>query len=142
MVTRGDAADLTGRAVAAYLDHWRRTAAPLVFARIRLRLHLGAALLAIGVLLGAYDRGIAFEYCVTWESTFLGPRELRGVLVALLGTASVLLGQPIPSAEALALLRAPSFGDAAPWIVAGCAAQPSSSKAPFYIATSACSFTA
>ncbi|HXJ81746.1 MAG TPA: DUF2868 domain-containing protein [Candidatus Methylomirabilis sp.] len=116
MGARGDAADLVGRAVAAYLGHWRRTAAPLVSARIRLLLHLGAALLAIGVLLGAYARGIALEYRVTWESTFLGPRELRGVLVALLGPASVLLGQPIPSAEALALLRAPSSGDAAPWI--------------------------
>jgi hypothetical protein len=35
-LARGDAADLAGRAVAAYLDHSRRTATPLVSARILL----------------------------------------------------------------------------------------------------------
>lgn len=92
-LARGDAVDLAGGAVAAYLDHWRRTAAPLVPARIRLLLHLDAALLALGVLLGACARGVALEYCVTWESTFLGPRELRGVLVALHGRAGA-VGAP------------------------------------------------
>jgi hypothetical protein len=114
--TRGRAADLAGRAVAAYLGHWRRAVAPLLSARVRLLLHLGAALLAVGVLVGTYARGIAFEYRATWESTFLAARELRAVLVLLLGPASALLGQPIPPADALALMRAPSSGDAAPWI--------------------------
>ena len=113
---RGRAAELARRAATSYLGRWRQAAAALFSARVRLLLHLGAALLAIGVLGGAYGRGIAFEYRATWESTFLGPRELRVVLVALLGPASALLGQPIPAPEALALLRAPSSGDAAPWI--------------------------
>ena len=113
---RGRAAELARRAATSYLGRWRPAVAPLVAARVRLLLHLGAALLAVGVLIGAYSRGIAFEYRATWESTFLGPRELRAVLVPLLGPASALLGQRIPTPEALAELRAPSSGDAAPWI--------------------------
>jgi hypothetical protein len=113
---RAEGARLAGQVVSAYLTRWRRLAAPLLEARIRLLLHLGAALLAVGVLGGAYWRGIAFEYQATWESTFLGPGGLRAVLVTLLGPASLLLGEPIPSAAALASLRAPAVGEAAPWV--------------------------
>ena len=109
-------ARLAQQALGAYLARWRRLAAPLFAARLRGLLHAGAALLAIGVLCGAYGRGIAFEYQATWESTFLGAGGLRTVLVALLGPASVLLGDPVPTAEVLASLRAPAAGDAAPWV--------------------------
>jgi hypothetical protein len=103
-------------AVAVYLARWRRLAGPLLVARGRSLLHAGAALLALGVLAGAYGRGIAFEYQATWESTFLDARALRAVLVVLLGPASALLGGPIPASEALAAMRAPAAGDAAPWV--------------------------
>lgn len=102
--------------VTAYLARWRRLAAPLFVLRLRGALHAGAAVLAVGVLVGTYGRGLAFEYQATWESTFLDAHGLRIVLVALLGPASVLLGDPIPPAEALAALRAPAAGDAAPWV--------------------------
>lgn len=103
-------------AVTSYLARWRRLTAPLFVLRLRGVLHAGAAVLAIGVLLGAYGRGLAFEYQATWESTFLDAHALRAVLVALLGPASVLLGDPIPPPGALAALRAPAAGDAAPWV--------------------------
>jgi hypothetical protein len=103
-------------ALAQYLTRWHRLAAPLSAARMAGLFHAGAALLAVGVLVGAYGRGLAFEYQATWESTFLDAHGLRAVLVGLLGPASLLLGAPIPPPEALAALRAPAAGDAAPWI--------------------------
>jgi hypothetical protein len=115
-IGRLETASLAGETVGLYLARWRRAAAPLLEARARSALHLGAALLGAGVLCGAYARGIAFEYEATWESTFLGPRGLRAVLVPLLGPASALLGDPIPSPAGLAALRAPAGGEAAPWV--------------------------
>ncbi len=113
---RTEGARLAVQIVSTYIESWRRLAAPLLVARGRGLLHLGAALLGLGVLCGTYWRGIAFEYQATWESTFLGPHALRAILVPLLGPASLLLGEPIPSAAGLATLRAPSTGAAAPWI--------------------------
>jgi Protein of unknown function (DUF2868) len=114
--TRTEGARLTGQVVNAYLGYWRRLATPLVATRVRGLLHLGAALIALAILVGTYWRGIAFEYRATWESTFLGPQTLRAILVPLLGPASLLLGEPIPSAPVLAAMRAPATAEAAPWI--------------------------
>jgi hypothetical protein len=113
---RTEGARLAGEVVSLYVARWRRAAAPLLEARVRFLLHLGAALLGVGVLCGAYARGIAFEYEATWESTFLGPRGLRAILVVLLGPAAALLGESIPPPPALAALRAPAAGEAAPWV--------------------------
>jgi hypothetical protein len=60
-----------------------------------------------------YVRGIAFEYRATWESTFLGPAQVHALLVAVLGPAAAVLGQSVPDAAALALIRAPGSGEAA-----------------------------
>ena len=103
-------------AVGLFLRRWRPLAVPVLAARVQVLLHVGAALLALGVLGGAYGRGLAFEYRATWESTFMDAGDLRVVLVVLLGPASHLLGEPIPDAAGLAALRAPGSGDAAPWI--------------------------
>jgi hypothetical protein len=111
-----EGAKLAARAIGAFVTSWWRLTATLTAARLRGWLHLGAALLALGVLAGAYWRGIAFEYQATWESTFLTPPTVRAVLVALLGPASLLRGDPIPSAAVLAALRAPGAGEAAPWV--------------------------
>jgi hypothetical protein len=101
---------------AVYQSHWRRGAGSLFATRVRLLLHLGAALLAIGVLVGAYGRGIAFEYLATWESTFLGPGAVRTLLAVLLAPASMVLGDPVPDPAAIAALRAPAAGEAATWV--------------------------
>jgi hypothetical protein len=114
--SRGRTSTQIATVTATYLSHWRRIAGPLFATRVRLLLHLGAALLAVGVLAGAYGRGIAFEYQATWESTFLGPRAVRRLLAILLAPASVVLGDPIPDPTAIAALRAPAAGDAAPWV--------------------------
>jgi hypothetical protein len=103
-------------ALRAYGQRWLDAAAPLLVARARAMLHLGAALLAVGVVLGMYLRGITFEYQATWESTFLGPRGARALLAVVFAPWAALLGTPIPDASVLATLRAPAAGNAAPWI--------------------------
>ena len=100
-------------ATAAYLAGWRRVAAPVILARGRAFLHLGSAGLAAGMIIGMYVRGIVFEYRATWESTFLGPAQVHALLVAVLGPAAAVLGQSVPDAAALALIRAPGSGEAA-----------------------------
>lgn len=112
----GETAAIVSSGLGAYARAWRRATAPLWGARVRLLLHLGAAALAAGMLLGMYLRGVVFEYRATWESTFLGARELHGLLATILGPAAAVLGRPLPDAEALALIRAPLAGDAALWI--------------------------
>lgn len=65
------------------------------------------------MIVGMYVRGIAFEYRATWESTFLGPAQVHALLAAVLGPAAAVLGQSVPDASALALIRAPGSGEAA-----------------------------
>ena len=106
-------AETAGAALAAYGAAWRRTTAPLASARGALLFHLGAAALALGIVLGMYARGIGFEYRATWQSTFLGPSAARRLLRFFLGPAAAVLGEEIPSLEGI---RSPEEGDAAIWI--------------------------
>ena len=104
------------RASAGFGALWLVVAQDLEMARIRLRLHVGAACFALGVVLAMYVGGFAFEYAATWESTFLDAPGVRRFLGFVLGPASTLLGLPIPDVAGIAQLRAPGSGDAAPWI--------------------------
>lgn len=115
---RGNAArgELAARVSAAYLAGWTRCARPLLGTRLARALHLGAAAMAVGALAGMYVRGLLLEYQVTWESTFLGPRQVEAWLVALLGPASLLPGLELPGPGAIEAIRAPASGAAALWI--------------------------
>ena len=42
--------------------------------------HLGAAVLAIGLIAGLYVRALALRYEAGWESTLLGPPEAHALL--------------------------------------------------------------
>ena len=66
--------------MAALARDWTALAAPLYAARAARILHLAAAALALGVVVGLYVRGIAFEYRATWESTFLDAPTVRTLL--------------------------------------------------------------
>lgn len=105
-----------GRATSAYLNAWRSVSAPLVAARGRRLMHLGALFLVLGMVGGMYARGLIFEYRATWESTFLDATGVHHLLAFVFGPASALLRQPVPPVEVFAELRAPGAGDAAPWI--------------------------
>lgn len=105
---------------------WSGAGAPILAARLRRLLHLGALGFAAGIVAGMYVRGLAFEYRASWESTFLGAPQVAGVLGVVLGPAAALLDALRPLAQvsaaglleepSIAALRAPGDGPAATWI--------------------------
>jgi hypothetical protein len=101
-------------AVRRFQELWLPAAAPLIAARVRTVLHLGAFATALGAIAGMYASGIAFEYRATWESTWLDAPAVQGYLDTVLGPAARVLGTPVPD---VAPLRGPDGdGNAAPWI--------------------------
>ena len=93
---------------------------PLFARHLRRSLHLAAAGLAMGLLAGLYLRGIVFRFEAGWESTFLGPRQVLGLIRLLFapvaGWAGVALPQSVQDVDALRWTSAGGGGDAAPWI--------------------------
>lgn len=110
-------AGVIAHALASYWREWAPAFAPLAGTRLRIALHLGAACLAIGTVAGMYLRGLTFAYGVTWESTFLGPEAVAAILRFALAPASLVTGQPLPTAADIAALRETGHGHgAALWI--------------------------
>lgn len=108
--------DFVARVAAGLATRWLAFAAPVVAARHRLALHLGAAGFALGVVTSLYVAGFAFAYAATWESTFLGAEGVARLFGVLLAPAAWLLDAPVPGAEVMGTLRAPGTGPAATWI--------------------------
>lgn len=104
--------EATQRFTTAYWNETRK----FWIQRVRLLLHLGAAFMALGVVLGLYIRGLALDYQATWESTFLEADQVHALLSILLGPAAWLLQHPFPSVSDIMSLQAPQHGPAAPWI--------------------------
>jgi hypothetical protein len=106
-------------AIAAFVRDWSAQAAPLYAARATRILHLGAAVLAAGVVTGLYVRGLALEYRAGWESTFLDATAVHALLAAVLAPGSALTGIPVPDVQHVAALRRdvlPAGENAAPWV--------------------------
>lgn len=99
-----------------FFASWTESAGALVGARMRTVLHVAAASLASGIVVGMYVAGFAFAYRASWESTFLGPEAVFDLLTTLFAPAAALLGAGLPAAATIAALEAPGEGDAAPWI--------------------------
>jgi len=95
---------------------WWPHVEPIWTHRLRQLLHLGAACMAVGMILGMYIRGLALDYQATWESTFLSVDQVHGVLQILLGPAAWLLQYSFPNVSEIASLQAPAHGPAAQWI--------------------------
>ncbi|MCB9916427.1 MAG: DUF2868 domain-containing protein [Planctomycetes bacterium] len=106
-------------AVAAqrFVRDWYRVAAPLHLARGAKYMHLGAAGLMSGAVLGMYLRGLVLHYDASWESTFLSAGAVHRLLETVFAPVSWILGRPVPDAAAIEAMRAPEgAGDAALWI--------------------------
>lgn len=109
-----------GDGLARFARDWLHFSSPLSGSRARRALHLSAALLAVGVLLGMYGRAIGIEYRAGWESTWFGdPRAVTRLLEVVLGPASALTGIALPGPERMEALRWSNGGggeNAGPWI--------------------------
>jgi hypothetical protein len=99
-----------------FMNLWWIQGHPVIISRVRHLLHLGAACVALGIILSMYFRGLVLDYRATWESTFLLPAQVHTVLHGLLGPAAWLLGFSFPTVEDMAQVQAPGHGSAAPWI--------------------------
>lgn len=116
----GPAADATGGALARFAAQWARASAPLHAQRLAIALHVGAACIAIGLVLGLYLRGVAWDYRAGWESTWLDAATVQRLLGLALAPAGTLTGIALPDAAGMAALRlapgAPAAASAAPWL--------------------------
>jgi hypothetical protein len=92
-------------AVAAFVRDWSVQAAPVYAARAARILHLGAAVLALGVIAGLYLRGLALKYRAGWESTFLDATAVHRILATVLAPGAALTGLPVPDVQHVASIR-------------------------------------
>ena len=117
-VRKLDAQPIVGRAIRRFTGDWLSASAALSYGRASRTLHLSAAALALGALLGMYGRALGIEYRAGWESTFIDAETLRGALTSVLGPASLLTGIAVPDLAGIRAMRwsAGPGVDAAPWI--------------------------
>lgn len=112
----GPSDNVTAAGIRNLVGAWLVLAKPLYAARIGRILHLAAAALALGVIMGLYARGLAFEYRASWESTFLNPPAVHALFAAILAPGAWLSGIPIPDAAHIQSIRSPASENAAAWI--------------------------
>lgn len=102
---RREAKGPLGAAITKFVGDWSKRSAPLYNARAARLLHWGAAALACGVVAGLYLRGLAFEYRITWESTFLDAAAVHRILALALAPGALVTGIPIPTVDELNAMR-------------------------------------
>ncbi len=108
--------DTTARALVAFADDWIARAGPLYAMRAARLLHLGSAVLALGVIAGLYVRGLGLEYRATWESTFLDPAAVRAIVAAFYAPGAWVTRLAVPDVAQVAAIRAPASENAALWL--------------------------
>ncbi|HZG47249.1 MAG TPA: DUF2868 domain-containing protein [Allosphingosinicella sp.] len=94
-----------GRALSRFSSDWIHFAGGLQQSRARRALHLAAAALAAGLLVGMYGRALSIEYRAGWESTFVGAGTLHAWLAFILAPATALTGIGLPNPAGLEALR-------------------------------------
>jgi Protein of unknown function (DUF2868) len=102
-----------------FAGEWGALSQPMLFLRAKRLMHFAAALVAIGLIVGLYIRGIGLRYEAGWESTFLGPRSAYGLISVLYEPASVLSGLSFGTPGEISELRWTATGgggEAATWI--------------------------
>lgn len=95
---------------------WLVLAKPLYAARIGRILHLAAAALALGVIIGLYARGVPVEYQASWQSTWLNANAVHALLAVILAPGAWLTGIPVPDAAHIQSIHAPASENAAAWL--------------------------
>jgi hypothetical protein len=106
-------------ALGRYLRDWLSWSAPLTRSRAARVLHLSAAAIAAGLLIGMYWRALGTEYRASWESTLLGPQAVHALVHTMLRPASLLTGIALPDVARIEALRwgtASPGENAGPWL--------------------------
>ena len=99
-------------AMQRFVQLWVQRGGRLSALRAAALLHVGAALLALGLIAGLYARGLVLDFRAVWESTFFSPTAAHTLVSGVLAPASRLSGIALPDAAAFAALQA-AQGDAA-----------------------------
>lgn len=111
----------TSTALARFAADWAKASGRLNVKRGAIVLHTGAAMFALGIVVGIFLRALTVEYRAGWESTFLGPDAVQALLSWVLGPASLATGIGIPDVAGIASLRWDADGgggvNAGPWII-------------------------
>lgn len=97
----------------------RPVLAPVRRQRLFALLHLAAALLALGLLLSLYARGMVLDFRAGWDSTFLEAAQVHALLGWVLAPGSAWPGLALPGVAEIAPLRwadGSPGAPAAPWI--------------------------
>jgi Protein of unknown function (DUF2868) len=102
---RREAKGPLGAAITKFVGDWSKLSAPVYNARAARLLHWAAAALACGVVAGLYLRGLAFEYRITWESTFLDAATVHRILSIALAPGVLVTGLSIPTIDELNAMR-------------------------------------
>jgi hypothetical protein len=108
-----------GSALGRFVRDWLSWSGPLTYARSARVLHLSAAAIAAGLLIGMYWRALGTEYRAGWESTLLGAQAVHGLVHLMLWPASLVTGIALPDLARVEALRwgAGSPGEnAGPWL--------------------------
>jgi hypothetical protein len=92
-------------ALGRYLRDWMAWSAPLTNSRAARVLHVSAAAVAIGLLIGMYLRALGTEYRAGWESTLLGPQAVHTLVHFMLWPASLVIGIQLPDLSQVQQLR-------------------------------------
>src|SRR5262249_11341597 len=99
-----------------FAGEWGALSEPILLLRAKRLLHLAAALLALGLIIGLYVRGIVLRYEAGWESTFLGSGSWAAMLLGVYWPGASLSAIPVGEIAALRWTATGGGGDAAPWI--------------------------
>ena len=102
-----------------FAGEWGAISQPLLFLRAKRLMHFAAALVAVGLIVGLYVRGVALRYEAGWESTFLGPQSAYALISLLYEPASALSGISYGTPGEISELRWTATGgggEAATWI--------------------------
>lgn len=103
----------------AFLHEWQQLSGRLYNARLAATLHMCAAAWAAGFVVSLLMRGLVVRYQFGWESTFLDPQQVHGVVTGLFWPLTAFLNLKPFSLEEIAAAHnfAPAASGGRRWVL-------------------------